>query len=283
MLNAFGVGLFNRSTADGETAWKDVRTLIDEGTPVAVSVDVFGLARSGLYPRLRHADHQYIAAGYDDEAGTVHLIDPSPWQPSARDLPIGLFLACWDMSAISGVGDRYNWTWLKMAAPRPSLVRRDVQALLRRNLRSMSASSGQTGLVLGLEGIERLAEDVGAWAKYEEPFLQSHLRRCAELLLEIAVLREGHGHFLRHLGRLFDRPGLAGLAGELESISQGWFVVKSLCLKGSLKEPASLLPRIQSRLHDIEARERKALAGLAGALELHGPCMARDVTSATHG
>jgi len=283
MLNAFGVGLFNRSTADGETAWKAVRTMIDEGTPVAVSVDVLGLARAGLYPRLRHADHQYIAAGYDDEAGTVHLIDPSPWQPSARDLPLGLFLASWDMRAISGVRDRYNWTWLEAPPQPPSLGQGRMQAILRRNLQSMSASSGQAGLVLGLEGIGQLVEDAGAWARYEEPPLRRHLRRCAELLLEIAVLREGHGHFLRHLGRLFDRPGLARLAGELESISQGWFVVKNLCLKGALKEPASLLPRIQSRLHDIEARERQALARLAGAVEGPGAGPARDVTPTTHG
>ena len=267
MLNAFGIGLLNRGAADGEAAWKAVRALIDADTPVAVSVDVFALARSGLYPRLRHADHQYIAAGYDDEAATVHLIDPSPWQPCARDLPLDLFLASWDMSEFSGVRDRYNWTWLEAPAPRPTLRRGPMQALLRRNLRSMSASSGQAGLVLGLEGIGQLAEDAGAWAGYEEPFLKKHLRRCARLLLEIAVLREGHGHFLRHVGQLFDRPGLTGLGGEFEAISQGWFVVKNLCLKGALREPASLLPRIQSRLHDIEARERKALAGLAAAVE----------------
>ena len=266
LLRAFGIGLFHRGAADGEPAWKAVRARIDADTPVAVSVDVFALARAGLYPRLRHADHQYIAAGYDDEAATVHLIDPSPWQPSARDLPLELFLAAWDMSAISGAPHRYNWTWLE--APPPSSLRRGpVQALLRRNLRSMSAASRQAGLALGLEGIGRLAEDAGAWAEYDEPRLRRRLRRCAEQLLEIAVLREGHAGFLRHAGRVFERPGLAGLGDDLESISQGWFVVKSLCLKGALGKPAGLLPRIQSRLRDIETREGRALAKLAGAAE----------------
>lgn len=282
MLNAFGIGLFNRSAADGETAWKEVRARIDGGTPVAVSVDVFALAQAGLYPRLRHADHQYIAAGYDDGAGTVHLIDPSPWQPSVRDLPLDLFLACWDMKAISGAGGRYNWTWLKAAVPPPPLSPAPVQALLRRNLGSMSASGGPAGLVAGLRGIERLAEDAGAWARHDEPFLRRHLRRCAELLLEIAVLREGHGRFLRHVGGLFDRPGLAGLGGDLESISQGWFVVKSLCLKGALKEPAGILPRIQARLHDIRDREGQALARLAAEAEWP-PARPRSVTPTTHG
>ena len=267
MLSAFGIRLFNGAAADPEAAWKAVTALLDTGTPVAVSVDVLPLARAGLYPRLRHADHQYIAAGYDDPAGTVHLIDPSPWQPSARDIPRDLFLACWDMGAISGVPDRYNWTWLKAPVPPPPLRPAPMQALLRRNLRSMSATGGPAGLVLGLDGIRQLAVDAGAWAGREDADLRRHLRHCAELLLEIAVLREGHGRFLGHLGRLFDRPGLAGLGAELGTISQGWFVVKSLCLKGTLKEPAAILPRIQSRLHDIEAREGKALAALAEAVE----------------
>ena len=268
LLGAFGIKLFHRGAADGEPAWQAVRTLIDADTPVAVSVDVFPLARAGLYPRLRHADHQYIAAGYDDEASTVHLIDPSPWQPGARDIPLDLFLACWDMSAISGAPDRFNWTWLEAPSPPPPLRRGPVQALLRRNLRSMSTASGQAGLALGLEGIGRLAEDAGGWAGYDEPRLRRRLRRCAEHLLEIAVLREGHAGFLRHAGRVFERPGLTGLGGDFESISQGWFVVKNLCLKGALGQPAGLLPRIQSRLRDIEARERQALEGLAGAAGL---------------
>ena len=244
-----------------------MRTLIDTGTPVAVSVDVLPLARAGLYPRRRHADHQYIAAGYDDGAGTVHLVDPSPWQPSARDLPLDLLLASWDMSEISGARDRYNWTWLRAPAHSPPLRPTPMRALLRRNLRSMSAPGGPTGLVLGLDGIRQLAVDAGAWGRREETALRGHLRRCAELLLEIAVLREGHGRFLGHLGKLFDQPGLAALGAELGTISQGWFVAKNLCLKGALKEPESLLPRIQSRLHDIESRERRALAGLAEAVE----------------
>lgn len=267
MLGAFGIGLFHRGAADADAAWKAVRSRLDTGTPVAVNVDVFALARAGLYPRLRHADHQYIAAGYDDPAGTVHLIDPSPWQPSARDIPLGLFLASWDMSAFSGVRGRYNWTWLRAPAHPPSLRRGPLQALLRRNLRSMSAPGGRAGLVTGLVGIRQLAVDAGAWAGREAADLQSHLRHCARLLLEIAVLREGHGRFLDHVGRLFDQPRLAALGAELGTISQGWFVVKSLCLKGALKEPRSLLPRIQSRLQDIEAREGKALAGLAEAVE----------------
>ncbi len=263
-LKAFGIALFNRSAHDGQSAWDKVKKRIDADIPVAISLDVFPLAQAGFFPRLRHADHQYIAAGYDDGAATVHVVDPSPWQPSARSIPLELFLASWDMSAIVGEDeDRYNWFWLEV--PRRGLVLRAEAArtLLQRNLRSMSASSDQANLAVGLKGVEQLAEDSGAWAEYEEPFLKERLRRCAELLLEVALLREGHGRFLRHVAEVCQQPRLKELSRELESISQGWFVVKNLCFKGTVRDAKNVLPRIQSRLCALAKQERNALATLA--------------------
>ena len=263
-LKAFGIAPSIRSTDDGQSAWEEVKRLIDADTPVAISLDVFPLAQAGLFPRLDHADHQYIATGYDDEAATVRVVDPSPWQPSARSIPFELFFASWDMSAIIGESeDRYNWSWLEVPRRRLSLRPEAARALLQRNLRSMSASSDQANLAVGLKGVEQLAEDAGAWADYEKPFLKAHLGRCAELLLEIALLREGHGRFLRHAAQICQLPRLNDLSREFESISQGWFVVKNLCFKGTVKDAATVLPRIQSRLCALAGRERTALAVLA--------------------
>ena len=245
------------------------KKLIDTDTPVAVSVDVFPLAQVGLFPRHHHAGHQYIAAGYDGDEGTVHLIDPSPWQPSTRSIPLDLFLACWDTSAIPGEGQEpHNWTWLEVPARQPSLSSRQVSAILQRNCKSMSASKDQEHLFVGLKGIEQLAEDSGAWVVCEKSLLKAHLRRCAEQLLEIALLREGHGHFLRHISPVCDRPGLVALGREFRTISQSWFVVKNLCFKGAVKETDSVVPRIQARLRGIAARERIALATLTEVMGL---------------
>ena len=167
------------------------------------------------------------------------------------------------MSAIVGEGqDRYNWFWLEV--PRRGLVlrREAARALLQRNLRSMSASSEQANIAVGLEGIEQLAEDTGTWAECEKPFLKERLGRCATLLLEIALLREGHGRFLHHAAQVCQLPCLDDLSREFESISQGWFVVKNLCFKGTVKEATKVLPRIQSRLCALARRERIALATL---------------------
>lgn len=267
-LGAFGIALHHGSSGEPGEAWQAVKGLIDRDTPVAVGVDVFPLARAGLYPRLRHSDHQFIAAGYDDAAATVHLVDPSPWQPGARDISFELFLNCWDMSAIPGEEDqpRYSWTWLEVPARPPSLRGRPARALLRRNLRSMAASSGRTDVLFGLQGIRQLADDTAAWVEEDEQILRTRLRRCAELLLEVALSREGHGRFLGHVGRVTRSPALEDLGREFGSISQGWFVAKNLCFKGAVKEPARLLPRIRSRLADVAARERAALSLLTTAL-----------------
>ena len=263
-LKAFGFTLSNRSANYGQGAWGEVKKLLDADIPVAVSLDVFPLALAGLFPRLHHADHQYIAAGYDDEAATIYLIDTSPWQPSARSVPLELFLTSWDMGALVGEDqDRYNWFWLEV--PRRGLVLRPEAArtLLQRNLRSMSASSGQANITVGLEGVEQLAEDTRTWTEYEKPFLKARLGRCAQLLLEIALLREGHSRFLSHVAQICQLPRLNDLSREFESISQGWFVVKNLCFKGAVKETTSVLPRIQSRLYTLARRERTALSILA--------------------
>ena len=264
MLREFSIEPFIYTSNDGRNAWHKIKRLLDIDTPVAISLDVFPLARAGLYPRQRHADHQNIVVGYDDEAGTVHLVDPSPWQPSARDIPLELFFSCWDTSALSGREQHpFGWCWLDVPARRPALSPRHVYTILQRNFRSMSATSKKTNCVPGIAGIEQLAKDSVTWAGYAKPALKAHLGQCTELLLDVALHREGHGMFLRHASQVCNLPSLAILGREFETISQSWFVVKNLCFKGAVKETTRVLPRIQSRLCALAERERIALAILA--------------------
>lgn len=263
MLQQFGIEAFNCTSDDGRSEWKEVKKLLNADTPVAVSVDVFPLAQAGLYPRLRHSDHQVIVAGYDEEAETVHLIDPSPWQPSARDTPLDLFLACWDTRAISGGNQPcFDWTWLDMPDEPPSVQPRHVAAILQRNLASMSATNSQADCAQGVAGIEQLAEDVGTWAECEKQALKARLNQCTELFLDVALSREGHGAFLHYASRICGLDDLSVLGREFESVSQSWFVAKNLCFKGVIKETPTLIPRIQSRIHTIAVQERKALEAL---------------------
>ncbi len=264
MLQQFGIEAFSYTSDDGSSAWNEVKKRLDGDTPVAINIDVFHLAGAGFFPRQRHSGHQIIVAGYNDETGTVHLIDPSPWAPSARDIPLNLFLSCWDTRAIArGHQPCFDWHWLDMPDEPPSVRLRHVAAILQRNLASMSATSLQADCVQGVAGIEQLAEDVGTWVECEKQALKSRLNQCTELFLDVALNREGHGAFLHYASQNCGLDDLNVLSREFESISQSWFVAKNLCFKGALKETTKLIPRIQARLHAIAAQERKALEHLA--------------------
>ncbi len=275
MIQQFGIEAFNCTFDDGRAAWNKVKKLLDADAPVAINIDVFHLAGAGFFPRQRHSDHQVIVAGYDDEANTVHLIDPSPWSPSARDIPLDLFLACWDTRAIAGGNQPcFDWRWLDMPDELPSVRPRHVAAILQRNLASMSATNSQADCVQGVAGIEQLAEDVGTWAECEKQALKSRLNQCTELFLDVALNREGHGAFLHYASRSCGLDDLSVLGREFESISQSWFVAKNLCLKGAIKETPRLIPRIQARLHAVAVQERNVLE----ALTAHSQTLSRSRT-----
>ncbi len=264
MLQPFGIEALSYTSDDGRSALNEVKKRLDAGTPVAINIDVFHLAGAGLFPRQRHSIHQIIVARYDDKASTVHLIDPSPWTPSARDIPLDLFLACWDTRAVSG-GNRpyFNWCLLDMPDEPPSVHSRHVAAILQRNFASMSATNSQAERVQGVVGIEQLAEDVGTWAECERQAIKTRLNQCTELFLDVALNREGHGTFLNYASRLCGLDGLSTLGREFESISQSWFVAKNLCFKGATKYTPRLIPRIQARIQAIAVQERNALEALA--------------------
>lgn len=263
MLQQFGIEAFSYTSDDGRSAWNEVKKRLDGDMPVAINIDVFHLAGAGFFPRQRHSEHQIIVAGYNYETGTVHLIDPSPWAPSARDIPFDLFLSCWDTRAIAGGHQPcFDWHRLDMPDEPPRVRPRHVAAILQRNLASMSATNPQADCVQGVAGIEQLAEDVGTWAEWEKQALKARLNQCTELFLDVALNREGHGAFLHYASRICGLDDLSVLGREFESISQNWFVAKNLCLKGVIKETPRLVPRIQSRIHAIAVQERKALEAL---------------------
>lgn len=260
MMQQFGIEAFNCTSDDGRSAWNEVKKRLDTDAPVAINLDVFHLAGAGFFPRQRHSEHQIIVAGYNDKTRTVHLIDPSPWAPSARDIPFDLFLSCWDTRAIVGGHQPcFDWCWLDMPDKPPNVLACHVVAILQRNLASMSTTNSQADCVQGIGGIEQFAEDIGTWTECERQVLKTRLNQCTELFLDVALSREGHGAFLHYASRICGLDGLSVIGREFESISQSWFVAKNLCFKGVIKETRQLIPRIQSRLHAISTQERKAI------------------------
>ena len=266
-LKAFGISWVDKETDSLTQGWDEVKKKLDANTPVAISIDTYPLAQIGLFPRKRHSGHENILSGYDEEQGTVHLVDPSPWQPSERDIPFELFETCWDTTLVRGSGKgRYHWSWLEVPTQMPAIEVEYVSHLIQRNLQAMSARSQDAHIALGLEGIEKLSEDVTAWADSEEISLMKRMARCFDFLQEVALLREGHGSFLRIIGERCGIPRLRKIGQDCERISQSWFVVRNMFLKGSRQNPWAILPRIHTKLADIAARERATLVALGNGL-----------------
>ena len=179
-----------------------------------------------------------------------------------------LFCTSWDISALCpATHGKYSWHWIAPPGDCFSLTPATLAVFLQRNIQVMSAQSRVDHLALGVEGVECWADDLGAWSGEAESPLRAHLEWCSTSLWEIALLREGHGSFLRRAAEFCDRPRLSGLGWDFERISQRWFAVRNLFSRGSREEPAALVPRLQAGLRGIAAEERAALATLADILD----------------
>jgi hypothetical protein len=264
-LQDLGIAWGTGQSADPEVAWERAKAVLDEGTPVGVTIDVYPLARAGRFPRLHHAPHVLVLAGYDEDQDTVCLFDPSPWQPGEMDIPRALFHRCWNTAwPGSGTGEPspgHAWQWV---VPRerhvlsPGLIRQ----LMRANALAMAPLPETAEPVSGIRGIEAMAGDVRQWAAQAEDRVRSLLSHGHNSLLEIALLREGHAGFLRAAHAWLRLPTAPALAEEFERLSEDWAVVRNLFLRGSRHDPRAVLPRAQARLRAIADRERAALAAL---------------------
>ena len=270
-LRAFGVSCISREIDDLDQAWTEVKRLVDADIPVGTNIDVYPLAQAGRFPRLHHADHQFILSGYDEEQGTVHLVDPSPWQPAEMDIPFALFSAGWDTTMLQKAGERrrgrYQWFWVEVPLERPLLSVTHILYFLKQNLQAMSAKGDGANIAMGVEGIKVLADDVGEWTNDREESLRDRMARCFDFLQEIAVLREGYGIFLRRASERCSIPELSELSRDVERISQGWFVARNTFFRGSRRDPRGMVTRIRSRLVEIAEREEAAFVKLGEALQ----------------
>jgi hypothetical protein len=233
-----------------------------------VAIDVYPLAQAGCFPRLHHAPHLLVLAGYDEAEGTVRLVDPSPWQPGEMEVTRALFAACWDTAPLAtdpAATPRYAWQWVR-PAERGAISAGLLLERMRCNAQAMATTRGADDFIRGLAGIEALAGDVACWHDRPAAALGPLLARCYRALLEIALLREGHAGFLRSASDRCCLPGAGVLAEGFERLSEGWSVARNLLWRAGRDDPRQVLPRAASRLADLAARERTLLDRLCACL-----------------
>jgi Butirosin biosynthesis protein H, N-terminal len=247
---------------DAEQGWAEVRSLVASGVPVAVGVDNYWLPFRPAYQDV-HANHLVVVYGFDDEAGTVRVMDTVPPRFDG-DLPLEVLTAARgsgneahhdrDMFfADSAIGHR----WLSVSVDRGRLRGADratVAGYLCRNLAEFAAPDddqdhdGLAGLESFLRGMEERLSGGGEIA--DELFV------VAGGALAVTAL---HADWLSAAGLAVGVARLRDVGRSVERVAHHWTALRiaaALTRKGEVS-PGRLRRRHDALLADTEATLRE--------------------------
>ena len=256
-LRRCSIRIANHQDQDGGAAWAHARARIAQGHPVVAAADTYHL-RTHYFPghRRRHSEHYIILAGYDEAAGTVHVVDPA-WPVQFRgDLPLSAIKEVWGSEGIP----QYTWMDYHCPEPRWKLTRRQAVGAIWRNLEAMRLETSTGEESLGLGGLRRLARDFVCWKELEADQARMRLKEMYYQMRNVVIERDRHGKYLEAAAQVVGDSRLTHVGEQLRRITQKWLVLRNLCLKGHVKATESVLDRLHDRLLEIAALEEGALA-----------------------
>jgi len=245
--------------SDAAEGWEQVRALVAAGRPAAVSVDNFHLPFRPAY-RDVHANHLIVVYGFDDERGTVRVLDAVPPRFDG-DITLEQLSAARD-SGNRAVHDRDMFfadrpignRWLEAGAgPAQPQSHDQVRAHLRRNVSGFAGSAPHQGLA-GLRGFlgdmqDRLA--VGA------PIADELFVVAGTALATTAL----HADWLTQAGHAFGMPWWTELGRQVERVAHHWTAIRIMAaLTRAGAVPAGQLRR---RHQELIRDQERVLAEMA--------------------
>ncbi len=263
-LKQVGIGVVTHRERDSETAWKELKSRIDDERPVAAMLDTFNLEMY-YYPGLgHHSGHYVIVDGYDESLQTVHIVDPS-WIVRFRgDLPFSGFREGWGSKHIP----QYKWMEFKISEPRWSVSADWIFATLRRNIKMMHLKEVPSPEVfVGLNGMKTLSEDLNRWNEGGDNKAPAYLKQMYDQIRFLIIERDGHGRFLKLAADILGLPMLANVGEDLRTLTQKWIVFRNLCLQGYRRNPPGIFEKLLARILELESLEEAALDGLREIVE----------------
>ncbi|MBV9822962.1 MAG: BtrH N-terminal domain-containing protein [Actinobacteria bacterium] len=270
-----GQGISSRwhRPADAEQGWQQVREQVLAGVPVAVAVDNFELPFRPAY-RDVHSNHLVVVYGFDDERGTVRVLDAIP-PFFDGDLPLGVLAAARDSGnrssherdmffADNPIGNR----WLELVADgAPSAEPRSPAGYLAANLAALRAGASgnpdssagpnsgagpnssaqpnsdaepdrgaEPNSYAGRDGIARFLTDMS------DRLADGH-SIADELFVVSGVALAGtavHADWVGDTGRRLGLPGWPELARRLDRLAHHWSAVRILA---ALTRTGEVTPR----------------------------------------
>ncbi|MQY12855.1 hypothetical protein SRB5_29940 [Streptomyces sp. RB5] len=251
--------------ADAAAGWREVREQLSAGHAVAVAVDNFELSFRPAY-RDVHSNHLVVVHGYDEERGTVRVLDAVP--PAFHgDIPLAELTAARNSGNdlvherdmfFTGVHIGNRWLSVELGVPAdefPPLDRDEADRVLRLNQEHFAARPDGDGY-RGLAG--------------QEAFLTGMVKRLAagEAIRDELFVAAGaalactavHADWLALAGRTLDHPGLLEQARAVDRVAHHWSAVRIFAALTSDGEvsPARLARRVDALMRDHES----ALTGL---------------------
>jgi Butirosin biosynthesis protein H, N-terminal len=245
--------------ADAVEGWEQVRARIAAGRPAAVAVDNFHLPFRPAYHDV-HSSHLIVIYGFDDEAGTVRVLDSVPPRFDG-DIALADLTAARDSSNPAQgdrdmffAGRRIGNRWLAAEAGSPEPSGRDrVCDHLRRNVRGFAAAvphQGMAALRGFLGGMEqRLAagEQVS-----DELFVVAGTALAASAL---------HADWLMLAGRAYGEPAWTELGRHVERIAHHWTAIRIMA--ALTRSGAVPVGRLRRRHRALLQDQERVLAEIA--------------------
>ena len=259
VCSRLGITTSRKQTDDPGLAWRWVTHQLDQGQPVMLNADIAFLPY--LRVRLSNTRHDIVVIGYDENAGTVTVVDNDRLDPqvlsiddldrarSSTGFPDPVRYATWPMRFPSELPD------LETAAR--SAAQESARGMREGAGQSLDplARPGSSVTGSGLPGLDTLATDLRSWPQTmdEESLAQS--RQALAVFIEKAgtgggLFRRLQAQFCKDAASLLDSEAFALAGRSWTDAARVWSELAAAASNDSI--PQSDLADLANELVNIE-------------------------------
>ncbi len=279
--SALGVDYRESVEPDDDRAWQVVREEVLAGRPTMLTGDIFYLDYREY--KVHFPSHRFVLLGFDDEREEVYIADRIREEPETCSL--GALMTSRNPS--EGMSTENLWGRFEDTRVRHDLVEASRIAISRCALRMLGEDGVSDGAAVpaessgfaeaafanaahGIEGIERLAEDLPHW-----PERPGHAGLASYNASAMEKFGNGGGNFRRMYSRFLDwahaldPERVPAEAGALSmQAADGWTQLAELLWKAS--EGDDLWAQARTRALSIAQTERQLFESLADGTRAAG-------------
>lgn len=264
-------------TYDNETAWHDVKAMIDSNTPVLLDIDAslidYLKERFNLFEHVRYGGHRVCLLGYNMASSNVIVADYA-WQ-ELKKIDFSTFSA----ARSSDIGEFPSRNlWYRFYFPQKTLsieesIARGIGFTVHNMLYPPNRQSG-------LQGMLKFVRQVRLWP-YESTD-NAHVMKnayIAYMMLETVGTGGGnfrriYARFLREAAKILKEPLLEQLSQTYFGLAKEWSKIAKLLLESSKNIESGIFDKnnssLQTCLNDVYKTEEESVHKLQNVVERTG-------------